>query len=69
MAFANLTPVNLDVKEAAEYLGISKRTLQRRMSKTREYGKVRYISIGRRVLFPKFELDRWVKEEALHQWQ
>jgi excisionase family DNA binding protein len=68
MAISNLTPANLGVKEAANYLGVSKRTLERRMTKTKEFGKVRYISIGRRVLFPKFELDRWLQEEAMHQW-
>ena len=68
MFFNNLSPVNLNMTQAAKYLGISTRTLQRRMSK-QEHGKVRYINIGRRVLFPKFELDRWLKEEAANQWK
>jgi excisionase family DNA binding protein len=65
---SSLDPISLDMKEAAKYIGISMRTLQRRMSKKHEIGKIRYINIGRRVLFPKFELDRWLKEEASNQW-
>ena len=64
---SSLDPIALDMKEAAKYIGISMRTLQRRMSKKHEIGKIRYINIGRRVLFPKFELDRWLKEEASDQ--
>ena len=64
----NFESVNMDVKTAAQYLGVSPRTLQRRMSKKLQDGKIRYINIGRRVLFPKFELDRWLHEESNNQW-
>ena len=69
MASQILDPTNYDVRQAAQYLGISTRTLQRRMSRRQQYGKIRYINIGRRVLFPKYELDRWLKEEAANQWK
>ena len=46
----------LDVKEAAEYLGLAISTLYTMVSQRR----VPFVKMGRRTKFDRKELDRWV---------
>ena len=48
----------LSIKEAADSLGISERQL-RYMKNKRE---VAHVRIGRRLLFPVADLERWINE-------
>jgi predicted DNA-binding transcriptional regulator AlpA len=47
----------LSTSAAAEYLGISPSFLNKLRCTG---GGPRYVKIGRRVLYPKFELDLWI---------
>ncbi len=67
-----MEPLNLDIKEAAKYLGISWRYLDEIKCKQIEPAKkqlVRYINHGKRVLFPIDELRRFNEQLKRQQWQ
>ena len=49
-------------KEAATYLGLSKRTLDTLAWKKKGPS---FIRLGRKVLYPIEELDRWVEEQGV----
>ena len=51
-----LTPANLNLAEAAAYVGVSVRKLWDEKNKSR----IRCARIGRRLIFQKVELDRWL---------
>jgi len=67
-----MEPLNLDIKEAAKYLGISWRYLDEIKCKELDAAKkklVRYINQGKRVLFPIEELRRFNQQLKREQWQ
>lgn len=49
----------LDIKEAAEYMGVSQKTLYNMCSKK----KIPHRKLGARILFSLMALDRWGKEQ------
>jgi excisionase family DNA binding protein len=51
----------LDVKEAAEYLGLAKSTLYTMVS----HRRVPFVKMGRRTKFDRKELDRWVHSHSV----
>lgn len=68
----NIKPINLSLKEAACYLGISPRYLNE--IKCQKINKdnndlVRYIKVGKRVLFPIEELDDFNRRTRSRQWE
>jgi hypothetical protein len=66
-----MEPVNLDIKSAAEYLGISWRYLDEIKCKRLDPDRkklVRYVNIGKRILFPIDELDRYNERLKKEQW-
>lgn len=48
------------VAEAAEYLGVSRWTVYRRV----EQGLLPHVKIGSRVSIPEFTLEKWLDDEA-----
>ncbi len=52
----SLEPAGLSFEQAARYVGVSERTLRRKMLS----GEVAPVRINRRVLFLKPELDRFM---------
>jgi predicted DNA-binding transcriptional regulator AlpA len=55
-------------EEVAEMLRVSAKTIQRRMKITGQAGiKIPWVKLGRRVLWKKQSIERWVEE--LEQWQ
>ena len=69
---ANMEPVNLDIKSAANYLGISWRYLDQIKCKQLDAQNkklVRYLSLGKRVLFPIEELERYKEQLKREQWK
>ncbi|MFW6028176.1 MAG: helix-turn-helix domain-containing protein [bacterium] len=52
--------IGLNSREAAALLGISERTLWTEM----RAGRVPHVRIGRRVIFPRHLLVRWLDEKA-----
>ena len=66
-----MEPINLDIKQAAKYLGISWRYLDEIKCKELDPGSnksVRYLNYGKRVLFPVDELKRYNEELKREQW-
>ena len=66
-----MEPLNLDIKEAAKYLGISWRYLDEIKCKELDPAKkklVRYVNQGKRVLFPVDELRRFNEHLKRQQW-
>jgi excisionase family DNA binding protein len=57
--------VLLSIKQAAEALGVCPRTLYN----LRKRRKIPFVQLGRRVLFPKAELERWIREQAERKWR
>lgn len=56
-----MIPTNLiSMKEAAHRLGISKRTLERRIAE----GLIAKVKIGRRALITVAELDRFIRRQT-----
>ena len=55
---------NLSIKEAAEYLNISKGTLYRHTSEA----TIPYYKIGSRILFKIEELDTWLNERKVQRY-
>lgn len=54
--------MNIRVREAADYVGLSKSTLD----KFRCYGTgPRYIKLGRAVIYSTNDLDDWVSENRI----
>ena len=51
----------INTSEAAEFLGISRMTLFRRM----KLGQVPYKRLGRRVMFSKLQLTDWIRESEV----
>jgi excisionase family DNA binding protein len=51
----------LDVKEAAEYLGLATSTLYTMVSQRR----IPYIKMGRRTKFDRLELDKWIARHSV----
>ena len=67
-----MNPVNLDIKSAAHYLGISWHYLDKIKCQTIDPARgklVRYVRHGKRVLFPLEELDRYNQYLKRRQWQ
>ena len=67
-----MEPLNLDIKEASKYLGISWRYLDEIKCKRLDPANkkfVRYINQGKRVLFPVEELRRFNQQLKSEQWQ
>ncbi len=67
-----MEPLNLDIKEASKYLGISWRYLDEIKCKQLDSTNkkfVRYINQGKRVLFPIDELNRYIEHLKCEQWQ
>ncbi len=67
-----MEPLNLDIKEASKYLGISWRYLDEIKCKRLDPANkkfVRYINQGKRVLFPVEELRRFNEQLKRQQWQ
>lgn len=52
--------VVLSVTEAADYLGVSRHTVYRRVEK----GQIPHVRIGSRVCIPQFSLDEWLRAQA-----
>jgi hypothetical protein len=66
-----LEPINLDIKSAAAYLGISWRYLDEIKCKRldpHDKKLIRYINIGKRILFPIDELRRFSEQLQKDQW-
>jgi excisionase family DNA binding protein len=55
----------LSVEQACEALGVSRTTLW----ELRKRRKIPFIKIGRRVLFPKAEIERWIQVQAQRKWR
>ncbi len=55
------TKRNLNIKEAAEYLNLSSKTLYTYTEKA----KIPFYKIGSRILFKTEELDAWLKERKV----
>ena len=67
-----MSPMNLDIKAAAEYLGISWHYLDKIKCQKLDPDNsklVRYVRHGKRILFPKEELDRYNEDLKCAQWQ
>ena len=60
----NPAPIGaLNVKQAAQYIGVSERTLWR----LRDNGEIPHSQINRRIVFRKKALDQFLKEkEVIH---
>jgi hypothetical protein len=56
-----MSPMHYDTKQAACYLGITPKFLQALRSRG---GGPTYAKLGRRVVYPKHELDRWVTKHS-----
>lgn len=54
------TKSRLTIKEAAEYIGIAKSTLDKMRVAG---GGPRFIKIGKRVLYDKADLDAWIEAQ------
>jgi len=52
--------VLLSVEEACRELGISRTTLY----ELRKRRRIPYVRVGRRVLFPRAELEEWIRRQA-----
>ena len=66
-----LQPINLDIKSAAAYLGISRRYLDEMKCKRLDPDckkLVRYVNISKRILFPIDELKRYSEQLQKDQW-
>ena len=66
-----MEPINLDIKTAAIYLGISWRYLDGIKCKHLDQAnkkQIRYINIGKRILFPIDELNRYNEQLKKEQW-
>ena len=50
----------LSVEEACRELGISRTTLY----ELRKRRRIPYVRVGRRVLFPRAELEEWIRRQA-----
>lgn len=50
----------LTLKQASDYLNVSERTLRRQITE----GKIAPVRIGRRLLFQRAELDRFLSESV-----
>jgi len=50
----------LSLAEAARYLAIGERTLRREVAD----GRVPHVRLGRRIVFPKRQLDDWLATRA-----
>lgn len=55
-----IAPAVFTIDECATYLQIPKRTLYVKA----QHGDIPSIKPGRRVLFPKYDLDVWMTKEA-----
>ena len=53
-------PKNLNVPEAADYIGISQRYLRSLIAER----KIRVVRIGHRVLLRLIDVDRWMESKA-----
>ena len=51
----------LSISQAAYYLGISRHTLYGWVSQKR----IPYVKVGRRTMFDKKALDKWVEEKSV----
>ena len=58
---ANLASPNMNVGEAADYLRISSKTLQRETNNR----QIRVARIGRRLVYRKVDLDRYLELKVL----
>ena len=52
-------PKNLNVREAADYIGISQRYLRSLIAER----KIRVVRIGHRVLLRLIDVDRWLESK------
>lgn len=59
-ATASITPALLSVKDAAQYLGLSRSSVY----KLREAGEISYVRLGGAVRIQREELDRLIAERT-----
>jgi excisionase family DNA binding protein len=55
----------MDADETAEYLGVAKSTVYKWV----EYREIPFTKVGTLLRFPKWIIDRWLAEKAVHPAQ